>query len=493
MNVRPSIEDVVTIRPAKRHVPFDERNRPRSGEPAETAPPREDSAKRNRKAASAGTNIVTEDGAACRFADLHGDKLRFCHDTGSWFEWDGSIWRQNRMGLAFHWARELARGLSESEPDKVRYVTSKASFAASVERFARHDPAFAVTADYWDNDPFLLGTPGGTVDLKTGAMRPGRPADGITKSTATAPAVIADCPLWLRFLEDATGGDAAMINFLQQWCGYSLTGDVSEQALVFTHGPGGNGKGVFLNTLTAILADYAVVAPMDTFIAVKGDRHSTDIAMLLGARFVTASETEEGRQWAEARIKQLTGGDRVTARFMRQNNFTFKPQFKLTFSGNHQPTLNSVGDAERRRFNMVPFTRKPEKPDQKLEEKLKAEWPAILRWAIAGCIDWQAKGLTRPTSVLKDTAEYFGDQDVSAQWLDEECDAEPGNHYKTALNGALFASWKAYAERAGEKAGTHKSFTQSMKKRGFQNQKGSGGVRQWLGIRLKPATRTAHD
>jgi putative DNA primase/helicase len=445
-----------------------------------------------KKAPNPRTDIITEDSAACQFAEIYTDRLRFCHETGAWFEWDGAIWQPNKMGLAFQWARELARRLSAGQPDKVRYITSKTSFASGVERFARVDPAFAVNMTAWDTDPFLLGTPGGTVDLRTGKLRSSEPRDGITRSAAVTPSIRAECPLWLQFLDEATGGDADLILFLQQWCGYALTGDTREHALVFIHGPGGNGKSVFLNVLMGILNTYAATAAMDTFTASKSDKHPTDLAMLRGARLVTASETEEGRAWAESRIKQMTGGDRITARFMRQDFFTFTPQFKLTIVGNHKPVLQNVDDAAKRRFNIIPFTRKPARPDRQLEEKLKAEWPAILRWMIQGCLDWQKHGLTRPASVVAATNDYFGEQDLFGQWLQDECDVEPGNHYKSESNAALFQSWRAYAEKAGEAAGTQKAFAENMQRRGMERYRNYSG-RGFSGIRLKPAPRFDHD
>ena len=165
------------------------------------------------------SEIVTEDGTAIEFAELHGDKLRYCHDTGAWFRWDGTIWRQSRTGIAFQWARELARSMSECEPDKLRYATSRVSFSGGVERFARCDPVFAVTAEVWDNDPWLLGTPGGTVDLRTGELRPAQQTDLITKATAVAPAQAADCPTWRKFIKDATGNDDELARFMQRWAG----------------------------------------------------------------------------------------------------------------------------------------------------------------------------------------------------------------------------------------------------------------------------------
>ena len=356
--------------------------------------------------------LVTEDQAALEFARRHADRLRFCHDAGTWYEWTGSNWRQNRTGLAFQFARELSRDLAIREPDRVRYVASKTSFAGGVERFARSDPAFAVTSQYWDKDPMLLGTPAGTVDLTNGRLSPGNPVNGITKSTAVAPAETAECPLWRRFLYEATNGDEEAVRFHQQWFGYSLTGDVSEQSLLFVFGPGGNGKSVYINVLTGIMADYAATPTMEALTVSSGERHSTDIAMLRGARLASASETEKGRAWAEARVKQLTGGDSITARFMRQDNFTFKPMFKLLIIGNNMPRLRNVDDAMRRRFNIAPFVHKPEQPDKRLEEKLKGEWPGILRWAINGCLDWQKNGLMRPASVTAATGKYFADQDL---------------------------------------------------------------------------------
>ncbi len=180
------------------------------------------------------------------------------------------------------------------------------------------------------------------MDLRTGRLRPSRPEEGITRITSVAPTEAADCPIWNSFIDEATNGDVGLALFLQQWFGYCLTGDVSEHALMFGHGDGGNGKGVVLNTIVGILGDYAVVAPPDTFTASHNDRHPTELAMLRGARLVAASETEQGRTWAENRIKQLTGGDPISARFMRGDFFTFKPEFKLTIIGNHPPSLANV-------------------------------------------------------------------------------------------------------------------------------------------------------
>jgi putative DNA primase/helicase len=451
-------------------------------------------ASKKRRPQHDGDDIVTEDSVALQFAAQYGDTLRWCNHTGKWFEWDGIIWRKNERGLAFHWARELVRDMARTASSKTQFVTSKVSFAAGVERFCRCDPVFSVTSEVWDANPWLLGTPTGTVNLKTGELLPALQSTMITKSTAVAPAGMANCPAWLRFLDEATKGDAELIRFLRQWAGYSLTGITSEHALVFVYGPGGNGKSVFVNVLAGILADYGKTAPMETFTASIGDRHPTDIAMLRGARVVTASETEEGRQWAETRIKQMTGGDRLAARFMKKDFFEFVPQFKLTIIGNHKPVLRNVDDAAKRRFNIVPFVHKPPFPDKELDNKLKAEWPGILRWMIDGCLDWQKNGLVKPKSVTDATANYFENQDLFGHWLADACDCEPGNTFKQETTADLFASWKTFATNAGCAFGSNNSFADNMEQRGFSRWRNKHG-RGFTGLKLKAGQKawTSHD
>lgn len=435
---------------------------------------------------------ITQDSAALLFRKRHAGQLLYDHDVGSWFVWTGNRWQRERTGLAFDFARTLARDLSKAEAGKARGMLQKTSFASGVERFAQRDRPFAITSDGWDLDPMLLGTPGGTVDLTTGQLRQARPDDRITKLTTVAPAPRADCPRWLAFLDQTCGGNAELVQFLQQFAGYGLTGDVSEHALVFGYGSGGNGKSVFVNTITGVLGDYAVTAAMDTFVASHGDRHPTDLAMLRGARLVTASETEEGRAWAEARIKEITGGDRITARFMRQDFFTFQPSFKLLVVGNHRPTLRTVDDAARRRFNIVPFTHKPAAPDPDLGKKLQAEWPGILRWMIDGCLDWRRSGLVRPQSVLEETRDYFAGQDLVGQFIDEDCDTDDlgAASHRSAPAGELFSAFVTYAKASGEIAGSQKAFSDALHRRGFARHKGAKGMRQFRGIR--PASPQSH-
>lgn len=419
---------------------------------------------------------VSEDQIALAFARRYRDELRFNWSTGKWLKWQGSRWQSNETKLAFHFAREMSREASDGAKSFCR-----ASVANGVETFARADPTLAITQDRLDLDPYLLGTAGGTVDLRKGTLRAARQSDLITKQTGVAP-VSGEPRLWLQFLEEATAGDKDLMRFLQQVAGYCLTGLTNEHALFFIYGPGGNGKSVFLNLLNYVLGDYATTAGMETFTASKHDRHPTDLAMLNGARLVSASETEEGRAWAESRIKQVTGGDKISARFMRQDFFEFVPQFKLLIVGNHAPVLANVDEAARRRFNIIPFTQKPVTPDRDLESKLKAEAGQILSWAIAGCCDWQANGLTRPEIVTAATADYFEDQDLFGQWLDERCDRATG---KWELPTPLFNDWAGYARAAGDEPGTQRAMSSKLKRAGFQPRKMPGGIRTYQGISLK--------
>jgi P4 family phage/plasmid primase-like protien len=249
-------------------------------------------------------------------------------------------------------------------------------------------------------------------------LREQRREDFCTKATTVDPDLHADCPLWKNFLRRIMDNDQSLIDYLQRVCGYCCTGITDEHVIFFAHGGGANGKSTFASALLGILGvgpeGYAAVAPISTFLASQTDQHPTDMAMLRGARLVVAHETEEGRAWAISKIKMMTGGDLITARFMRQDFFTYSPQFKVLILGNHKPALHRVDEATRRRVHLIPFTVTiPEaERDPKLSEKLKAEYPAILGWMLHGCEAWQDMGLAPPTKVLDASSAYFADEDT---------------------------------------------------------------------------------
>jgi len=436
-----------------------------------------------------GSGGVSEDAVAEAFARRHAHELRFCRDARVWYVWTGVTWRQDG-GAAFKRCREAARNAARGEEQKTRIAVGKAAFATGVEKFAKTDTALQATAATWDSDPWLLSTPGGTVDLRTGILGAVDPEHFNTRSTAVTPSDTANCPTFRAFLEQATGGSQPLADYLQRWFGYALTGSIREHALLFVYGPGGSGKGTLLHVIDKIMGTYAATATMDTFVATQFEQHSTNLAMLNGARLVTTTETEEGRAWAEAKIKTMTGGDPVTARFMRCDNFTYDPVFKLTISGNHKPRLRNPDSAMRRRFNVVPFLHKPAKPDLGLDAKLRAEWPAILRWMIAGCLEWQRTGLAPPGVVTEATNEYFREQDALVHWLTDRC--EIGSNF-AETSTKLFDSWRQYAGCQGEDARTARWLADEMERRGFQPIKNTHGVRGRgrRGLRLLPPDQGA--
>ena len=407
----------------------------------------------------------SDESLALQFAERHQSDLRYVAVWNKWLLWTGTHWRFDDTMRVFDLSRAICREVSAkcNKPNVAKSIASAKTIAAVVS-LSRADRALAATVDEWDAGMWLLNTPSGVIDLRTGDRNPHRREDYLTKITAANPGDA--CPTWHQFLAQVTGGDQELQLYLQRVVGYALTGSIREHALFFLYGTGANGKGVFVNAIGGAMGDYHTTAPMDTFIASHTDRHPTDLASLRGARLVTAAETEEGRRWAESRIKALTGGDRIAARFMRQDFFEFAPQFKLLIAGNHKPGLRNVDEAIRRRFHLVPFTVTfPEgERDETLSDRLKSEWDGILAWMIEGAVEWGLQGLMPPEAVRNATAEYLNAEDGLARWI-EECCVE-GQTF-TGTTALLFESWKDWCERTGEYAGSMKRFSQNIEARGY--------------------------
>ncbi|MFO1037304.1 MAG: phage/plasmid primase, P4 family [Geminicoccaceae bacterium] len=442
----------------------------------------------------------THDTMARRMGEKWASVARHVAQWGKWLHWSGSRWAfDDRLQHMTHCRdflrnegdRLVARALKMADQEKdekkaeglVAWAKDRAKvmrsgpFIAHVVSLARSNSELAAGVEEWDRDPWSLGTPGGTVELRTGRLRPATPQDCITKSTAVAPATPGTpAPVWQSFLERIFKHDPELVPFVRRAIGYALIGSTDEHVLFFNWGQGGNGKGVLLNSVSGMLGDYATVAPQDLLLVTQSDRHPCDMAMLRGARFVTAQELGTGRAWDEPKLKSLTGGDAITARFMRQDFFTYQPAFTLFVAGNHKPRFKGVDQAIRRRLLLLPFLQNipDSERDPALPNKLRAEWPAILRWAIEGCLEYQRIGLQPPAGVRVATDNYLNAEDDLGQWLDDCCIVSARIDW-TSL-GSLYASYTVWAEARGQHPGTLKGLSKNLDERGFYGEKRAVGM-----------------
>ncbi len=348
---------------------------------------------------------------------------------------------------------------------------------------AQSEPGIPVTEVELDADPWLLNVLNGTLDLKTGELRPHLREDLITKLSPVRYDLDATCPTWDKFLQHIMDGDEDRIRFLQKAIGYSLTGSTTEQVLFIFYGNGANGKSTFLITIHSLLGDYARQTPTETLLIKRGNGIPNDVARLKGARFVDAAEAESGKQLAEALVKQLTGGDKIPARFLYGEFFEFDVTFKLFLAVNHKPIIRGNDYAIWRRIRLVPFnvTIPPEEQDKTLSEKLKAELPGILRWAVEGCLLWQKEGLGVPDLVKSATGDYRAEMDVIADFIAECCEVAPGA--KTPFK-ALYKRYTEWCQENQEESIGKKDFGRCLTERGFKTGRNRDLGRFREGIRL---------
>lgn len=423
---------------------------------------------------------LSEDDLAHRFRRLHHNSWKFVAVWGAWYRWNGLKWDKDELGAAHEIVRLVCRegSIEADKPSQASRLASARTIAA-VLKIAASDPVMAEAPTSFDSHPMLLNTLTGVLDLETGALLAHQPDLLITQITAASPGI--KCPRWLAFLNQITAGDRDLIAYLARVAGYCLTGKTSEQVFFFLFGPGANGKSVFLQTIAHVLGDYAATAASDTFTARGVTRHQTEIAGLRAARMVLVSETESGTAWAEARIKTVTGGDKLRANFMYHDMFEFTPQFKLLVAGNSRPAL-TAGEAMRRRLHVIPFTVTipAEERDPGLLEALKAEADGILGWMIEGCADWQVQGLKPPPSVVAASDDYIDGEDTVGQWIEECCRTGPNCN---ATARALFKSWQGWAEGHGFEARSSKHLGEQLRSRGFGPAK-VAGQRGWQGLAL---------
>jgi putative DNA primase/helicase len=421
----------------------------------------------------------TDAGNAELFAELYGNIARYVHQLNTWRVWTGKRWADDVKGrveqLALMVARDRLRAAADLPDEYERREEVKwALRSESVDK--RRDllaaastmPELACLPEDFDRDPMLLNCLNGVVDLRSGELRP---HDSKLMQSKLLPVPYdpkATCPRWLRFLEEVFDGSQDLADFVRRAVGYSLTGDTREHALLLLHGSGCNGKTVFLRTLLRLLGDYGASTDFAT-LTVDRERQAgirNDIARLHGARLVTASETSDGVRFGEGVLKQLTGGDRVTARFLHREFFEFTPSFKLWLACNHRPRVRDSSEAFWRRIRLIPFTVSFRgREDKGLADTLAAELPGILAWAVRGCLEWQEAGdLCAPAEVLAATEGYRADEDQVERFLAECCLCSP-----EATCGAreLYQAYQEWAQQGGEYVETQKRFGGRLSEKGY--------------------------
>jgi putative DNA primase/helicase len=393
----------------------------------------------------------SDDALALEFVDKHGAGLRWTPGL-DWMRNTGTHWRGDDELHRY----DLARGICRAAAVRADGKSEKKRLAAAgtvnaVLQMARADRRVVLPADAWDADPMLLNTPAGIVDLRDGRLRARRQDDYCTQLAAVAPDARIKSPNWLRFIGEVFGHDPEMVEFVQRALGYCLTGDRREQKILFLHGTGANGKSTLLDLVLWLAGTYALKLPAAALMQTKTERHPTELAQLRGRRLAVSSELEEGQFWAESRIKELTGDELLTARFMRQDFFEFRQTHKHLIAGNYKPRLRGGDAALARRFVLVPFTATFEgvRRDPLLPAKLRAEAPAVLAWLIEGAAKWHDSGLLIPARVREASAEYMTANDDVGLWLEECCNLGPDY---TDAAGELYAAFRQWKQDRGEHA-----------------------------------------
>jgi putative DNA primase/helicase len=443
------------------------------------------------------TSTLTDTGNAERFEQNWKDRIRYIPSWKKWLLWDGTRWVKDDSNLIMELAKETARRIYEEgvglTDDKLRISIAKHSAKSQqAERLkaminlATSIPSLVVLASQLDADPMLLGVANGVLDLRTGKLRPAEPKDLITKQAPVQFDPGAKCQKFETFVREVMNEDEELIAYLRRVAGYCLTGLTDEQCLFFFYGAGANGKSTFLNVLKDVLGDdYCKQTPSDTLMVKKNGRNATnDIARLVGVRSVLSNEVEEGSRLSESFIKEMTGGDPISARFLFAEFFDFRPQFKIIIAGNHQPVIRGDDTGIWRRLHLVPFTVTipAEKRNPKLSEALRAELPGILNWGLAGCLEWQQGRLSPPKVVTDAVSEYRSEMDVLGQWIEANCILGAD---KTTGAMTAYENYAQWARSNGFMQMTSNAFGRRLKERFVRKATGTGKV--YIGLEPKRA------
>lgn len=438
--------------------------------------------------------MKTDFGNAEWFAKLYGNDIRYCYESRKWFIWDGRQWAQDNSGEIYRKGKDCIKRLLRSavnikDQERKEWLVRHAVRSQTVTRLramvelTQSEPGLQVEQSGFDSDPWLLNVQNGTLDLRTGKFREHRREDFITKIIPTNYDPKAICPAWNAFLHQVMPDNEDQIKFLQKAIGYSLTGSTKEQVLFIFYGTGANGKTTFISVIHSLLGDYAMNTPTETLLVKGGNGIPNDVARLRGSRFVSANEAEHGKYLAEALVKQLTGGDKMTARFLYGEYFDFDSTFKIFITVNHKPNIKGTDHAIWRRIRLIPFvvTIPPEKRDPGLTVKLKSELPGILNWALEGCRLWQEDGLEPPQTVKSATKDYRVEMDLIGEFIADCCIEDPS---ATTPFGQLYERYMTWCEERNVDPLSHISFATCLTERDFQAGRNKTLGRFRYGIRL---------
>lgn len=445
----------------------------------------------------------TDLGNAHRLIDRHGVNLRCVPALHRWYTWDGRRWAQDDTGEVHRRAQLIVEEALRDE--YVHLVKTKGVERAITKAMAKHLKAsgssraiaamvreaevlegVAIRHDELDRDGWLLNVNNGTLDLRTGTLREHRQVDLVTRLVKVDYNPTAECPRWEAFVAWAMCDDVELIRYVRQLFGYSLTGDVTEQILPFCHGAGENGKSTMLGVFQELLGldddGYALQAAPRLLLTSRNSEHPTNIADLAGRRFVVSQEAEKHARLDEALVKQLTGGDPVKGRKMREDFFTFRPTFKLWLAANAKPKIQGTDHAIWRRMRLIPFAATVTHRDNHLADKLRAELEGILAWAVTGCADWQANGLTTPNAVTTATNAYRANEDHVGRFITDRCDTGTNEFCTNKLLREAYITW---CTEQGEPPLTLQELAAELLERGHQRGRvGRARDRGWHGIGL---------
>lgn len=432
---------------------------------------------------------------ARRFAERYREDMRFTPERG-WYAWDGRRWAVDEKSIR---VQELAKQTALAIFDEVKKAQDRDAMYSHARRsqskrsieamlwLARSEPGIPARLTEFDANGWLLNVVNGTVDLRTGTLRPHDRKDLISNLADVEFRANAECELWDSFLWRVTDRNEDLYNYLRRFVGYLLVADVSDQSLHFLHGTGANGKSVFCEVLQRLLGDYAITVSPDMIMLRRHGGIPNDVARLRGVRAALMNETSQGSRFDEAKLKDLTGGDSLSARFLHQEFFDFRPSHRLVIRGNHKPAINGTDEGIWRRLRLVPFTVSipPDEQDRNLLEKLAAELPGILQWALAGCLEWQRDGLRPPAIVTEAVRQYRNESDTLGRFIEECCQVRNLAQVKAR---ALYQRYQQFCEQSNERWLAAKDFPYEMQRRGFESKKLNIG-HVYLGIELAQSER----